>query len=50
MTVLLTDGPLPTAGLPVSEADYLALGPTGSGSNSGTAACTPAPAKHPATN
>ncbi|GGL04927.1 Uma2 family endonuclease [Mangrovihabitans endophyticus] len=30
MTVLLSDGPLPTAGLPVSEADYFSLGPTGS--------------------
>jgi len=30
MTMLLTDGPLPTAGLPVTEADYMSLGPTGS--------------------
>jgi len=29
MTVLLTDSTLPTAGLPVSEAEYFALGPTG---------------------
>jgi hypothetical protein len=30
MTVLLTDNALPTAGLPVTEIDYLSLGPTGS--------------------
>jgi Uma2 family endonuclease len=30
MTMLLTDSALPTTGLPVTEADYLALGPTGS--------------------
>jgi Uma2 family endonuclease len=29
MTLLLSDSLLPTSGLPVTEADYLALGPTG---------------------
>ncbi|MDT4993670.1 MAG: hypothetical protein QOH97_3562 [Actinoplanes sp.] len=30
MTVLLSDNAMPTAGLPMTEIDYLSLGPTGS--------------------